>query len=256
MSLGKEGPTVFWGGGLGSLWARRLGLMAKGWRVLGACGAAAGLAAAFNTPIAAVAFVMEEMLENLNSRLMGRVMLASFVSVFLLHWLRGSGGVLELPQKAHFDFVVFLCAAPTAALAAVAGSLFQVAAFGLAETNASFLPGFAARRRGVGHLGRGGSRFCDHRARRRGRAGVCRPQRSVGGFLDDWVPRAPPFAENGLPPSHATDRGGVEAFLPLPSVWEPPAARSSANSFKSQVEFRALLRAARRARGSQADHRK
>lgn len=130
MSLGKEGPTVFLAGGAGSVMAGRLGLTAKGRRLLTACGAAAGLAAAFNTPIAAVAFVLEELLENLNSRLMGRLLLASFISVFVLHWIRGGEGVLQLPEAVHFDWVVFLAAAPVALVAASAGGWFQLAALG------------------------------------------------------------------------------------------------------------------------------
>ncbi|GAB4176063.1 MAG: chloride channel protein [Terrimicrobiaceae bacterium] len=131
MSLGKEGPTVFMAGGAASVLATRLGLTAKHRRLLCACGASAGLAAAFNTPLAAVAFVLEEMLENLNSRLMGRLVLASFTAVFLLHWFRGSGALLELPQDVTSNWRSVLLSAPVAVLAGLAGAYFQKASLAL-----------------------------------------------------------------------------------------------------------------------------
>jgi H+/Cl- antiporter ClcA len=63
-------------------------MMAKVRRTLSSCGAVAELAAAFNTSIATVAFFLEEILENLNRPFLGRITLASFVSVFTLHWMK------------------------------------------------------------------------------------------------------------------------------------------------------------------------
>ena len=98
MSLGREGPTVQLAGGVCSLLGKKLGAINLEGRAASACGAAAGLAAAFNTPIAAVTFVLEEILDNLNSRLVGRILLASFVSVFVLYLARGEDPVLVLPK--------------------------------------------------------------------------------------------------------------------------------------------------------------
>lgn len=61
MALGREGPTVQMGGNLGALVADVARLSGSSRHVLVASGAAAGLAAAFNAPLAAVIFVMEEM---------------------------------------------------------------------------------------------------------------------------------------------------------------------------------------------------
>lgn len=130
MSLGREGPTVYLSAGICSVIGRRLGAINLQNRAMAACGAAAGLAAAFNTPIAAVTFVLEEVLENLNSRLVGRILLASFVSVFSLYILRGEKPVLALPESLHFDWRTYLLVPAAASAAALVGVAFQRAALG------------------------------------------------------------------------------------------------------------------------------
>jgi len=59
-SLGREGPTVFVASGLASNLAGWLGIDRRKRRRAAAAGTAAGLAAAFNTPLAAISFVLEE----------------------------------------------------------------------------------------------------------------------------------------------------------------------------------------------------
>jgi CIC family chloride channel protein len=58
-SLGREGPLIQFGGASGNTIATRFGLTAEDRRVLIAAGTAAGFAAAYNTPLAAVVFVLE-----------------------------------------------------------------------------------------------------------------------------------------------------------------------------------------------------
>lgn len=58
-SVGREGPLIQFGGALGSFAAERLGLDEKSMKLLIAAGAAAGFAAAYNTPLAAILFVLE-----------------------------------------------------------------------------------------------------------------------------------------------------------------------------------------------------
>ena len=58
-SLGREGPLIQFGGAAGHEVSTRVGLSADDRRVLIAAGTAAGFAAAYNTPLAAVAFVLE-----------------------------------------------------------------------------------------------------------------------------------------------------------------------------------------------------
>src|ERR1035438_1013421 len=69
IALGREGPSVQVGAGLASIVARNLGLDTKRVKALVPAGAAAALAAAFNTPIAAVLFTLEEIIDRKSTRL-------------------------------------------------------------------------------------------------------------------------------------------------------------------------------------------
>jgi CIC family chloride channel protein len=60
LALGREGPTVQMGGAIGQMVSRWLGTTARERRTLIAAGAGAGIAAAFNAPLAGVVFVLEE----------------------------------------------------------------------------------------------------------------------------------------------------------------------------------------------------
>jgi CIC family chloride channel protein len=131
--MGREGPSVHLAGGLASNMAGWLGVPKQGRRGAAAAGAAAGLAAAFNTPLAAVTFVLEEIIDDLNSRLLGRILLASMVGALVTYWLIGPQpafaiGVVEKPS-----WLVHLLAPVIAAFAAVCGALFQHATLRLRE---------------------------------------------------------------------------------------------------------------------------
>src|SRR6202167_4959543 len=75
--LGREGPSVQVGAGIGSVLGRMLGLNTEQVKKLIPVGAAAAVAAAFNTPLAAVVFSLEEIMGDLNAPMMGGVVLAS-----------------------------------------------------------------------------------------------------------------------------------------------------------------------------------
>ena len=125
LSLGREGPSVQLAGGLASVLGQKLKLSHFRIRTLTACGAAAGLAAAFNAPIAAVAFVLEEIIEDLNSRTIGPILLASFVSVVTLFLLQGTEPAFIIPSVESFHGWVYLAVPVVAALASLAGVGFQ-----------------------------------------------------------------------------------------------------------------------------------
>lgn len=145
MSLGREGPTVQMAGGLASWIGSKLGVVKFQRRTAAACGAAAGLAAAFNTPIAAVTFVLEEIIEDLNSRSIGRILLASVVAVFVLYLFTGTDAVFRIPVIESFDPVVYLLSVPVGALAALIGVGFQKATLSWRRQirSGSRLPGWA-----------------------------------------------------------------------------------------------------------------
>ncbi len=130
-SLGREGPSVQLGGTVASMVAGSLGVAKQQKRTAAAGGAAAGLAAAFNSPLAAVAFVLEEILEDLNSRLLGPVLLAAVVGAFVVHALLGAQPAFDLPRIGEPTWHAYLLMPLSAGLAALAGVVFQRATLAL-----------------------------------------------------------------------------------------------------------------------------
>lgn len=124
-SLGREGPSVQLGGNVASVIAGFLGVAKQNKRAAAAAGAAAGLAAAFNAPLAAVAFVLEEILEDLNSRLLGPVLLASVIGAFIVHAFLGAQPAFDLPRIDEPTWHAYVLMPISAALATLAGVAFQ-----------------------------------------------------------------------------------------------------------------------------------
>jgi len=96
--LGREGPSVQVGAGIGSVLGRALGLPTAQVKKLIPVGAAAAIAAAFNTPLAAVVFSLEEIMGDLNAPMMGGVVLASATAWMVLRLLLGNHPLFEVPQ--------------------------------------------------------------------------------------------------------------------------------------------------------------
>lgn len=96
-SLGPEDPSLQIGAGLASVVGRRLKLSRENLRLMAPVGAAAGLAAAFNTPIAAVLFVIEEVIGRWSAGVLGAVVLAAVSSVVVERWFLGSEPLFRAP---------------------------------------------------------------------------------------------------------------------------------------------------------------
>jgi len=96
--LGREGPSVQVGGGIASVLGRLLGLRTEQVQNLIPVGAAAAIAAAFNTPLAAVVFALEEIMGDLHAPVMGAVVLASATSWMVLRVLLGNNPLFKVPQ--------------------------------------------------------------------------------------------------------------------------------------------------------------
>lgn len=97
VALGREGPSVQIAAGIGSTLGRRLGLSPRSIRALIPISAAAALAAAFNTPIAAVFFTLEEIMGDLNAPILGSIALSSATSWTVLHLLLGDEPLFHVP---------------------------------------------------------------------------------------------------------------------------------------------------------------
>ena len=96
--LGREGPSVQIGAGIGSVLGRSLGLSTEQVKKLIPVGAAAAIAAAFNTPLAAVLFSLEEITGDLYAPVMGAVVLASATAWVVLRVFLGNHPLFKVPQ--------------------------------------------------------------------------------------------------------------------------------------------------------------
>jgi len=120
--LGREGPAVQVGAGLASVLGQKLGLRPEKVKALLPVGAAAAIAAAFNTPLAAVLFALEEVVGDLHAPVLGSVVLASATSWAMLRLLLGNDPLFQVPQYqlvSPLEFVVY-------AILGVAGGLVSV----------------------------------------------------------------------------------------------------------------------------------
>ncbi len=138
IALGREGPSVQIGAGVASFLARRAGLEKRDVQALVPIGAAAALAAAFNTPMAAVLFTLEELLGDLNARLLGSVVIGAATSWMVLHLFLGDAPLFRVPpyNLVHPSEFLFYGAARRCGRLRV-GALHFVAALAAAEVPAA-----------------------------------------------------------------------------------------------------------------------
>src|SRR5580698_5460869 len=96
-SLRPEDPSLQIGASLASALGRRLKLSRDHMRLIAPVGAAAGLAAAFNAPISAVLFVIEEVIGRWTAGILGSVVLSAVSSVVVMRWFLGSESLFRIP---------------------------------------------------------------------------------------------------------------------------------------------------------------
>ena len=101
--FGAEGPIIQTGGALGSLVGQVLHTTASERKVLLACGAAAGMSATFNTPIAGVILAIELLLFEFKSRSFIPLVIASTLATAVHMQLLGAGPMFTV---AHMDFSI------------------------------------------------------------------------------------------------------------------------------------------------------
>jgi len=96
-SMGREGPSVQIGAGIASTVGRWMRLSPERVRDLVPVGAAGALAAAFNTPVAAVLFALEEIIGDMNAALIGSAVVASVSAVIVERSILGNEPLFHVP---------------------------------------------------------------------------------------------------------------------------------------------------------------
>jgi len=96
-SLGPEDPSLQIGASIASALGRWLHISREKLRLMAPVGAAAGLAAAFNAPISAVLFVIEEVIGRWSAGILGSVVLSAVSSVVIVRWFLGSEPLFRIP---------------------------------------------------------------------------------------------------------------------------------------------------------------
>jgi chloride channel protein, CIC family len=97
-SLGVEGPTVQICAGVSSFLARVARLSPKNRKRMTSVGMAAGIAAAFNAPIAAVTFTLEELIGSLDQTMLSGVIVAAALAAVVEHMILGGNPIFHVPR--------------------------------------------------------------------------------------------------------------------------------------------------------------
>lgn len=123
LSLGREGPTIQISAGIASKLSPILG--GKHRKRAIASGAGAGLAAAFNTPIAGVMFVIEELDRNFSSLSLGPAIVASVAAAFTCRMLYGDFFTFHFQCDCPITSITLIAIVILGVLSAIFGTYFQ-----------------------------------------------------------------------------------------------------------------------------------
>ncbi len=102
-SMGREGPSVQIGASLASSIGKWFRLSPGRAQSLIPVASAAALSAAFNTPVAAVLFALEEIIGDMNAALIGSTVVASVASVVVERSILGNSPIFHVPQYQLVD---------------------------------------------------------------------------------------------------------------------------------------------------------
>ena len=122
--MGPEDPALQMGAGIASLLGRVFHLTRDHMRLIAPIGAAAGIGAAFNTPIAAVLFVMEEVMSAWNAGVLGSIVLSSVSAVVVSRWFLGDEVLYQVPEIEVGDYSELLLYAAIGAVGGWLSALF------------------------------------------------------------------------------------------------------------------------------------
>jgi len=121
-SVGREGPIAQIGSALGSLIGQLLKLSEDRVRTLVACGAAGGIAATFNAPIAGAVFALEVLLRRFGSVYFGAVVISAVTADVIAHYFEGDSRTFLTPEytmQSPWELLLYTLMGFIAALAAV-----------------------------------------------------------------------------------------------------------------------------------------
>ncbi len=130
-SMGREGPSVQIGAGLASLIGRWLRLSPQRVRDLVPVGAAGALSAAFNTPVAAVLFALEEIIGDMNAALLGSTVVASVAAVIVERSILGNEPLFHVPTYRLVHPAELLAYAALGVIGGIISVIFCKALIGL-----------------------------------------------------------------------------------------------------------------------------
>ncbi len=125
LALGREGPTVQMGGSVGAAVSGWLNAGARERLVLIAAGAGAGLAAAFNAPLAGLIFVLEEVQKDFRQAVFGSVFIAAAVADIVARFASGQLPVFRIPSYPVPDLAALPAFAVLGVLAGVLGVVYN-----------------------------------------------------------------------------------------------------------------------------------
>lgn len=143
INLGRQGPTVQVGAALAAQLSHWIPTSPGHRRQMIASGAAAGLAAGFNAPIAGVLFVVEEFMQDFSGLTLGTAILASFIGAVVSRLLGGRSLRLEADMSAYsntfslLDVPFFII---LGVLAGLLGALFSQGIFTSLRLSRRWLP--------------------------------------------------------------------------------------------------------------------
>ncbi len=132
-SVGREGPIVQIGSALGSTLGQVARLDERRIRLLVACGAAGGIAATFNAPLAGVFFAMELILRQWSAESFGMVVLSSVTASVIGRAILGDAPFLALPHFRVEHLVQYPLFAVLGVLAGLVGVGFSRILYGVED---------------------------------------------------------------------------------------------------------------------------
>jgi chloride channel protein, CIC family len=143
LSLGRQGPTVQLGAALAAQFSYWFPTAPAHRKQMIAAGAGAGLAAGFNTPLAGVLFIVEELLRDLSGLTLGTAILSSFIGAVVARVLGGqslSVNFSDMAVQTSFKVIEIPFYILLGALAGLFGGLFNRSLVGSLNLNQKFLP--------------------------------------------------------------------------------------------------------------------